>query len=428
MGSPDLIVVGAGAAGLLAAGTAASEGVGVLLLEKMPKPGCKLAITGKGRCNLTNVEPRGAFELHFGAAGEWLKPAFDVFFCDSLMRFLESEGLALVTERGGRVFPADRRADDVVKVLAAWAKRQGVQTVLRRSVRRLCLDQNRVCGVETEAGETRCQTVVMATGGASYPGTGSTGDGYRMAAEAGHVIVTPRPALVPLVCSPRPSSEMAGLALKNVSVTLLVDGHEVGRDFGELGFTAFGVNGPVVLTLSGVAVDALEAGRNVRLRVDLKPALSDQKLHARLERDLAARATEQIRSILRGLLPKPLIGLCLAEADVRGIIPGARLKSDGRERLVKWLKGMELTISGHRGMTEAIVTAGGVALDGVCPETMESRHVKGLFFAGEILDMHADTGGYNLQAAFSTGVLAGRCARRQCAGRKRLSEKSQGAV
>lgn len=410
MREADVMVIGAGAAGLMAAGTAAAAGARVLLLEKMPKPGCKLAITGKGRCNLTNIEPRAAFESHFGTAGPWLRPAFDAFFSEALMTFIEAEGIALATERGGRVFPAEGRAPDVVKALANWVRRQGVETVLRCEVRRLLSEHGRISGVETAAGRIACRAVVLATGGASYPATGSTGDGFRMAAEAGHRIVTPRPALVPLETTPPPARDLDGLGLKNVQVTLLEDDTVADRCFGEMSFTAHGVSGPVVLTLSGRVVAALADGRKARLLVDLKPALGEEKLRARLERDLAARAAEPMRSLLRGLLPKPLVATCLAETGIRGLMPGGRLPGEQRTRLVRWMKGMELQIKGHRGMAEAIVTAGGVALDEVQPETMESRLVPGLFMAGEVLDVAADTGGYNLQAAFSTGVLAGRSA------------------
>lgn len=405
-----MIVIGAGAAGLMAAGTAAANGAKVLLLEKMPKPGCKLAITGKGRCNLTNAEPRRAFESHFGAAGVWLQPAFDAFFSEALMTFMEAEGIDLTTERGGRVFPTSQRAPDVVKALVTWVRRQGVETRLRCGVRRLLTAQERITGVETETGQMACRSVILSTGGASYPGTGSTGDGFQMAADTGHRIIPPRPALVPLETDPAPARDLDGLGLKNVQVTLLIDGVEAGKDFGEMNFTVHGVSGPVVLTLSGAAVIALENGHKVRLRVDLKPALSGPKLQARLERDLAARATEPMRSLLRGLLPKPLVTTCLTETDIRGLLPGGRLPPDQRMRLIQWLKGMEWVIKGHRGMSEAIITAGGVDLDDVIPETMESRRVTGLFIAGEVLDVAADTGGYNLQAAFSTGVLAGRSA------------------
>ena len=418
MRNPDLIVIGAGAAGLLAAGTAASGGARVLLLEKMPRPGIKLAITGKGRCNLTNIEPRGAFESHFGANGVWLKPAFDAHFSEALMAFMTEEGVPLVTERGGRVFPANGRAPDVVKALVAWVRRLGVELRVRQPVSRLLVGADgRIAGVGTVSGALACGAVVLACGGASYPGTGSTGDGYQLAAEAGHAIVPPRPALVPLITRPAPDRGLDGLGLKNVRVWLLVDGQPVAEDFGEMGFSDSGVNGPVVLSLSGRAVDALAAGREVRLRVDLKPALGAAKLRARLERDLASRAAEPMRSILRGLLPKPLVEACLVSTGIRGSLTGSRLTGGQRETLADWLKGMELTITGHRGMNEAIVTAGGVALEDVCPETMESHRVPGLYFAGEILDVHADTGGYNLQAAFSTGVLAGRNgSRRACPG------------
>jgi predicted Rossmann fold flavoprotein len=406
----DVIVVGAGAAGLLAAGTAATRGASVLILEKMPRPGMKLSITGKGRCNLTNSEPRKEFDKHFGGGADWLKFAFDGYFSDSLMAFLEAEGIALVTERGGRVFPANGRAPDVVKTLLDWVRRLGVSMRLRESVTELLVDKGRIVGVKTQSGEFRGKAVIVACGGMSYPATGSTGDGYRLVGMTGHAIATPRASLVPLVTDPPPARDLAGLSLRNVGVRLRVGADIVAEAFGEMGFTDYGVNGPVVLSLSGRAVEALDAGRSVQLIADLKPALGNEKLEARISRDLAKRQDEPMRSILRGLLPKPLVKTCLAATGIRGSLPGRKMTGKQGDVLRQWLKAMVLDISGHRGMKEAIVTAGGVCLDDVDPRTMASHRVTGLFFAGELLDLQADTGGYNLQAAFSTGVLAGRSA------------------
>ncbi len=403
----EVIVIGGGPAGLMAAGTAAGAGARVRLLEKMPQPGRKLALTGKGRCNITNIAPRPEFEACFGVNGPWLAPAFDAFFSNALMAFLEAEGIRLTTERGGRVFPENGRAADVVKALVQWVRRQGAVIETQRAVALLRVEAGAMRSVQTGAGWIDAHAVVLACGGSVYPGTGSTGDGYRMAKATGHGIVPPRPALVPLECYPAPARELAGLGLKNVQVTLWVDGSPVCSRFGEMGFSATGLNGPVVLALSGLAVDALRAGREVRLVVDLKPALSQEKLKARLRRDLAARGDEPMRSVLRGVLPRGLVGSCLGGSGIQGLCPGRRLTEADVDGLVRWMKGMAITISGHRGMDEAIITAGGVALDDVNPWTMESKRVRGLYFAGEILDVHAETGGYNLQAAFSTGVLAG---------------------
>lgn len=411
MQQPDLIVIGAGAAGLMAAGTAAASGRRVLLLEKMARPGRKLAITGKGRCNLTNVAPRAEFESHFGAGGAWLRPAFDAYFSDALMAFLESLGIPLVTERGGRVFPADKRATDVVKALVGWCRQAGVSIKTDQTVTGLLrAAEGRLAGVQTVDGPVQARSVVVATGGKSYPATGSTGDGYALAASVGHSIVPTHEMLVPLVTETAPGRELDGLMLKNVRVSLLIDGCESGVWFGEMGFTGSGVTGPLILSLSGTVVKALAARRQVELMIDLKPALGRTKLLNRLDRDLRARGQEPMKSILRGLMPKPMVGVCLQATGIRGRLAGSQLKPVQRERLMNWLKCWRLRIVDHRGMSEAIVTGGGVALDEVCPKTMTSGILPGLFFAGEVLDVQAGTGGYNLQAAFSTGVLAGRCA------------------
>jgi len=251
---------------------------------------------------------------------------------------------------------------------------------------------------------------VLATGGASYPATGSTGDGYRFAADAGHKIIAPRPALVPLETAGPAAGRMAKLNLRNINARLFVDGKKTAEAFGELVFAEFGVTGPVILTLSALAVDALRDNRKVVLSLDLKPALDEQKLDRRLLRDLDARGKEPLDSLLRGLLPKAMVPVCLDLIGLPGDKIGATLNTKERKKLRHWIKDFRLEVTGHRPFAEAIVTAGGIDTREVDPRTMESRLVKGLYLAGELLDLQADTGGYNLQAAFSTGWLAGRCA------------------
>jgi predicted Rossmann fold flavoprotein len=406
----DVIVVGGGAAGLMAAGEAAGAGARTLLLEKMPRPGRKLRITGKGRCNVTNVAERDAFLDHFGKSGPFLRQAFARCFSDDVMAFLESIGVPLVTERGGRVFPESGKAQDVVDAMVSWAKRQGVVTHVRQTVDGMILESGGVRGVRVNGETLLAGCVVLATGGASYPGTGSTGDGYRLAAAAGHDIVPPRPALVPLEVTESFVRGLAGLSLRNIRMSVFVNGCCCDEQFGELAFMEYGVSGPVVLTASGAIVDALRAKQSVEIEIDLKPALSEEKLNARLLRDFAERGREPMHSVLRGLLPKQLVKVCLTAVG----IPGKRLASgvtgDQRKRLLSWLKAMRLTIQGYRPIKEAIVTAGGVSTQEIDPRTMASTRVEGLYIAGELLDVHADTGGYNLQAAFSTGWLAGRSA------------------
>ncbi len=405
-----VIVVGGGAAGLMAAGQAAEAGAEVALVEKMQRSGRKLSITGKGRCNVTNVAERDEFISHFGATGAFLRPALEGYFSTDLVDFLEARGVAMVTERGGRVFPATGKAPDVVRALIQWVIRSGVTSHCRTRVEALLLEDGGVAGVKCGTDELRADAVILATGGKSYPATGSTGDGYKLAEAAGHTIVPPRPALVPLETAGTTAARLDGLSLRNVRATLFVDDRKQREEFGDLTFTAFGVTGPVILTLSGEAVDMLQLGRQVELAIDLKPALDAEKLDRRLQRDLEARADEPMRSLLRGLLPKPLVGVCLKELGMPSQRKGSAVPVHDRKRLGRWLKNVRLPVTGYRSFEEAIITAGGVNTAEIDPVTMASRVCDGLFVAGELLDIQADTGGYNLQAAFSTGWLAGRSA------------------
>jgi predicted Rossmann fold flavoprotein len=421
-----VIIIGGGPAGLMAAGQAAGLGAETLLLEKMKRPGRKLRITGRGRCNLTNIAPLSEFIDHFGPNGQFLRQAFHRFFSSDLVAFLENLGVHTVTERGGRVFPTSEQASDVVDALVRWVREQGVTVQTRSPVERIVVEQDRVTGAQVAdvavpgratSGTQRAKgrvfhadAVIVATGGATYPGTGSTGDGYQMASAVGHTIVPIRPALVPLETAGDAAARLQGLSLRNVTVAVWADGTKQAEAFGEMLFTRFGVSGPVVLSLSRGVVDALRAGQQVTLSIDLKPALDDVRLDARLLRDLDAHGKRQYRTLLKALLPRTLIPVCI---DMTGIPPEKRahqITAKERGRLREWLKDFQLRVTGHRSLAEAIITAGGVATEEVEPRTMASRLVRGLFFAGEVLDVDADTGGYNLQAAFSTGWLAGRSA------------------
>ena len=412
-----MIVIGAGASGLLAAGQAAQLGADVLLLEKMDHPGRKLRITGKGRCNLTNVAPLPEFIAHFGANGRFLRQCFSRFFTPDLLAFLEAGGVRTVTERGGRVFPASENARDVVDSLVRWVRGQAVDIQTVSPVGRLLVEGGRVAGVQISqrarqnAGHVyHADSVVIATGGKSYPGTGSTGDGYRLAESVGHTIVPVRPALVPLETAGDTAARLQGLSLRNVAVRIRVDDRQRAEAFGEMLFTHFGLSGPIILSVSKQAVDALRGGAQVSVAIDLKPALDEQKLDSRLLRDIDAHGKRHVRTLLQGLLPAKLVPVC---ADLTGIpLDKAchQVTAVERRRLRAWLKDFRLQATGHRSFSEAIITAGGVDLREVDPYTMASRLVDGLFFAGEVLDVDADTGGYNLQAAFSTGWVAGRSA------------------
>ena len=410
MKSRKVIVIGGGPAGLMAAGQAAEAGADTLLLEKMKRTGLKLCITGKGRCNITNIAEISDFIGHFGKTGSFLRQAFARFFNTDLMEFLDELGLELVTERGGRVFPASGKAPDVQKVLLQWNKRAKVRIKNSAPVNKLLIHDKRITGVVSEGKEIPCDAVILATGGASYPATGSIGEGYRLCETAGHTIIPVRQALVPLVTSGDVAKKMAGLNLRNVNVRMLINGRKKREEFGEVVFTEFGLTGPTILTLSGEAVDSLRRGQKVTCSIDLKPALDEKKLDARLQRDIASRGKEQINSLLRGLIAREMVPVCLDLTGIPGDHPVCNISAKERRRIRTWLKDFRLEVVAYRPFAEAIITAGGVDTREIDPRTMESRITKGLFIAGELLDIQADTGGYNLQAAFSTGWLAGRSA------------------
>jgi predicted Rossmann fold flavoprotein len=394
----------------MAAGQAAEAGAETFLLEKMKRTGLKLCITGKGRCNITNIAEISDFISHFGKTGPFLRQAFARFFNTDLMEFLNGLGLELVTERGGRVFPASGKAPDVQKVLLQWNKRSKVRIKNSTTVDKILMHNKRITGVVSQGRKIPCDAVILATGGASYPATGSTGDGYRLCESAGHTVIPIRQALVPLVTSGGAAKRMAELNLRNINVRMLINGRKKREQFGELVFTEFGVTGPTILTLSGEAVDSLRSGAKVTLSIDLKPALDEKKLDARLQRDIASRGREQISSLLRGLLAREMVPVCLDLIGIPADHPVCNISAKERRLLRTWLKDFRLEVVGYRPFAEAIITAGGIDTREIDPRSMESRKIKGLFIAGELLDIQADTGGYNLQAAFSTGWLAGQSA------------------
>jgi len=414
---PKVIVVGGGPAGLMAAGQASLSGAQVILIEKMERPGRKLAITGKGRCNLTNATELSEFLTHFGRNSRFLRGAFHRFFVPELLEFFRQLGIQTVTERGGRIFPINNDANEIVMALVNWAKAAGVIIRPNTRVNQLALTENRISGVivrnsNSTTEKINADAVIIATGGASYPGTGSTGDGYRLAKSAGHSITPIRPALVPLVTVGNLAARLQGLSLKNVGIKVFADSRKIADEFGEMLFTHFGLSGPVILTVSKLVVDALNAKQKVRISIDLKPALDDQKLDLRLQRDFAQHGKMQFKSVLKEFLPQKLIPVCLDLIKIPPEKTCNQITTAERRRLRLWLKNFNFDISGHRGFGEAIITAGGVALNEVDSQTLQSKIVQGLYFAGEILDLDADTGGYNLQAAFSTGWLAGQSAGR----------------
>jgi predicted Rossmann fold flavoprotein len=401
------IVVGGGAAGLMAAGRAAECGAQVVLLEKMGQSGRKIGISGKGRCNLTNSAELTEFISHFGKNGKFLRHSFDCFFTRDLTTFFEGKGLPLETERGGRIFPQSGRALDVVRILNQWLSQQNVIVRKEAPVTSIRTQDGRVTGVICNGKKLSCDNIILATGGKSYPRTGSTGDGYRLITELGHTLTPLRPALVPLESNDKRVTRMAGLNLKNVNVRLYINDKRKGQELGEITFSRTGVGGPVVLTMSGTVVDCLNKTDKVSLSIDLKPGLSDKQLANRLIRDFEKRKGEPVDSLLRGLIPYQLIDTCLESCEIPPDVDTRAFPTKMRKRLAAWLKNFRFEISGFRGFNEAIITAGGVKLKEIDPKTMESKYIKGLFIVGELLDIQADTGGYNLQAAFSTGWLAG---------------------
>jgi predicted Rossmann fold flavoprotein len=407
----DVIVIGAGPAGLLAAGRASHLGARVLLLEKMGQAGRKLLITGKGRCNITNAAPEQVYYNNIFPNGRFLKHAFKVFFAGDILQILHERGVETVTERGNRVFPASNSSAAVLGALTGWMGKRNIDMVSRARVSSLLIAGGIVKGVRviTEEGtrEYQARNVILCTGGKSYPATGSTGDGYELARQAGHTVSEARPALVPLVTSGDIAGRLQGLGLKNVNAISWVDGRKQSSEFGELMFTHYGLSGPVILTLSRLVVEALSSGSTVEIGIDLKPALDEKKLDARLLRDIDSHGKKQVENIFRLWLPSKLIPVFIDILKIDGKKPCHQMSSAERRNTLLLMKDFRFTVKGHPGFREAIVTAGGIPTSEINGKTMESKFTRNLYFAGEVIDLDANTGGFNLQIAFSTGYLAG---------------------
>ncbi len=404
----DLIVIGAGAAGVVAAGRVASLGADVLLLEKMEKPLRKLRISGKGRGNITNMKPLEEFLQKVYPNGNFLRPAFKQLFNKELIDLINKSGVPTVLERGDRVFPASQKAWDVAEGLQKWAKRNGAETLCKAKVTAVNRTSDGLFEVEFEHDGNeyveQSRAVLIATGGASYPATGSTGDGYEFAKQLGHTVVPIRPSLVPIEIEGFERYKFDDISMRNVRLSVVANGEKVDEEFGELVLMDFGISGPITLRMSRNIVDAFRAKKKVELHLDWKPALSKIQLQNRLERELQNPEVQTVGALLRKLMPTPLIAFF---AEKSGLQMRAKISENDREKIVNGLKCCKLQVFGHRPFTEAIVTAGGVSLGEVDENTMQSKLVPGLYFAGELLDLDADTGGYNLQIAFSTGWLAG---------------------
>ncbi len=407
-----VIIIGGGAAGLLAGIAAVQQGANTLILEKMPNVGRKLLITGKGRCNITNNCTIQELIKQLPGNGRFLYGAFSKFANTDMIDLLEAHGLKTKVERGGRVFPVSDRAMDVVDKLREIFAAAGGKILTKKTVQEILVIEGKAVGVRcTDKSSELADAVILATGGASYPGTGSTGDGYHMAEALGHTIVPLKPSLVPLECDMEYIKSLQGLALRNVTASIVCKDEVLGHEFGEMLFTHFGVSGPIILSLSKVVAQAKKEGKeNLDLFIDLKPALSLEKLDARVQRDFALYSRKQLINGLKDLLPSSLVPVMI---DAACLIPEQEINQitkEQRRKFVETLKNFSVPITGTRPLSEAIVTAGGISTKEINPKTLESKMIKALFFAGEVIDVDGFTGGYNLQAAFSSGFVAGTAA------------------
>ena len=403
-----VVVIGGGAAGLMAAVIAGREGAKVTLLEKMNYVGKKMGITGKGRCNITNACDMSDFIKNTPGNGKFLYGAYERFTNEDLLQLLHDAGLETKVERGGRVFPASDSALDVRNTFMKLMKHYGVDVHLEEPVKKLLIDDGVVTGVVTDKETYHADAVVIATGGKSYPATGSTGDGYILAAQVGHTITDIRPSLVPIVTEEYWVKDLMGLSLRNVELSVVAKNKVQAKMFGEMMFTHFGITGPIVLSLSHT-VGKLMRKKNIGtigLDINLKPALSPETLDKRLQKDFDLYSKKQLINGMKDLLPSRLIPLIIELAGIDPQKPINQISKEERQQIGYMLQHMPLTVKGLRPVEEAIVTAGGISLKEFNPKTMESKLVKGLYGAGEVLDIDAFTGGYNLQAAFSTGYVA----------------------
>ncbi len=401
-----VIVVGAGAAGLMAAGKAAENGHQVHLYEKNDRLGKKILITGKGRCNVTNYSDIDNFLNNIPGNPYFLYSAFYGLDSYGTIDFFNKLGLETKVERGNRVFPVSDKAADVVSALERYIRKNKVKLHLNSPVKGIEVKDGQAVGIKTAGGVVEADAVIVCTGGLSYPGTGSTGDGYKFAKDCGHKVTKLYPSLVPLRTKENWCSEVMGLSLKNIAISIKNGkGKELYKDFGEMLFTHFGVSGPVILSASRHLLGKFDEG--LKLYIDLKPALDEKTLDSRILRDFEKYINKDFSNALGDLLPQKLIPVVIR---LSGIDNGKKvhdITKEERKRLVSVIKGLELTITGTTGYNEAVITSGGIDVDEIDPSTMESKLIKNLYFAGEVLDCDAYTGGYNLQIAFSTGFAAG---------------------
>lgn len=408
----DIIVIGAGPAGLMAAIESFTPGKRIIILEKMHKPTMKLKITGKGRCNITNNADFKEFISHFGKNGRFLKYAFSEFFKTDLIDYFENLGVKFKLERGGRYFPESDKAIEIANVLLQQARLRGIPVLKNYKVQNIKLLPDKKFLINIHKENLIAEKVVLATGGKSYPKTGSSGDGHKLAAQLGHTITPLSPSLVPIKTAGDLAKKLQPLTLKNVCAKILVNNKKITEQFGEMFFTETGVDGPIVLSLSKKIVDLIKSKKQVVLSLDLKSALDFQKIDQRLLREINEHGKQTFKSLLKKLLPLKMIPVFIEILAIPEEKQLSQLETNERKQLRHLLKDFRLQITGYGSFDEAIVTAGGVSIKEINPQTMESKHVKGLYFAGEIIDINGDTGGFNLQAAFSTGWVAGQAIKR----------------
>ena len=404
----QVLVIGGGASGMAAAYAASLNGNTVTLIEKNEKLGKKIYITGKGRCNLTNTAGPPAMLKEVVSNPKFLYSAFYTLTSENVMELMEAHGCPVTVERGGRVFPVSGHASDVTKAWERMLLENGVRIALGKEVKSLVSEHGEVRGILLSDGTfIPGNAVIVCTGGLSYPSTGSTGDGYRFAKEAGHSVTALHPALTGLETAEEWTKELAGLTLKNIRVQISDEGKKLFEDFGEMLFTHYGVSGPLMLSASSYVTDVLDGGKQLLCTLDLKPALSREQLEKRILRDIGEDPRKQMNSLLRGLMPKSLVPAILSLSGLTAEMKAGSLTKEERNRLLSVLKAVPFRIKAVRGFPEAIITKGGVSVSEIDPKTMKSRILEGLYFAGEVLDVDALTGGYNLQTAWSTGYLAG---------------------
>ena len=413
MSKKKIIVVGGGAAGMMAAGQAAAKGTEVILIEKMKRLGSKIAISGKGRCNLTNAGDITDFIQYYPGNGKFLYASLKELDNQGLIDFFGRYGIRTKVERGGRVFPEADDSEVIVNGLKKFLHENMVKVILNQAVAEVMVDEEKkITGLKLkDSGEVlNADAVIIATGGASYPGTGSTGVGYHVASQLGHRVVDPLPALVPLRTLEQWPKDLQGLTLKNVEASIWVDGKKKAEEFGEMLFTHFGISGPIILTLSRIASQALKNKQKVNIKINLKPALSFEQIDLRVQRDFAKFHNKQFKNALDNLLPKSMIPVIVQLSEIDPEKPINQVNKEERKKLCHLLQELNVSIVSTLGMSVAIVTSGGVDVKQINPTTMESRLIKGLYWAGEVIDVDGVTGGYNLQAAFSTGYKAGKAA------------------